>query len=94
MSVSPLQYTDLRDLLYDLLLENGVDVEFGSEVVKIDPWHPFVSLSTGRVVYGDIIVGADGASGITRKIVAGGSEKEISGPYPHYRYEQSNVLPR
>ena len=68
-----------------MILEAGVDVEFGSEVVKIEPWHPFVTLSTGGVVYGDVIIGADGASGITRRVVAGGSEKEIAGPYPHFR---------
>ena len=79
------QYIDLRDLLYELVLETGVDVEFGSEVVKVDAWHPSVSLSTGEVIYGDVIVGADGAFGITRKSITGESENEIPGPYPHFR---------
>ena len=80
------QYTDLRDLLHGLLPETGVDVEFDSEVVKIDPWHPSVTLTNGAVIYGDVIIGADGADGITRRVVASDSEKDIAGPYPHFRY--------
>lgn len=50
-------------------MANGAKVRLGTEVTGIDPAEGKVRLSTGEVLSGDVIVGADGAKGLTRPLV-------------------------
>lgn len=71
-------------MLYELALNAGVRVDFNSEVVRVDPNGPSVTLSSGRQITADIIVGADGGQSIVRSVVVGREEKEKIGPYTGY----------
>ncbi|ESK84841.1 FAD/NAD-P-binding domain-containing protein [Moniliophthora roreri MCA 2997] len=60
-----IQHAKLRDLLYEAVDFSGVDFRFNAEVVKIDPETAVVTLRSGEIVRGDVIVGADGLQGIS-----------------------------
>ena len=65
------QYTDLHRTLYDVATRAGVEVHFGSEVVSIDPSTYSVRDAQGNVYTADLLVGADGALGLGRKVLGG-----------------------
>jgi salicylate hydroxylase len=44
----------------------GADIRFGAHVTSIDPDYHRVTMASGEVVSADVIVGADGAEGLTR----------------------------
>ena len=71
-------------MMYDLVEEAGIKVDFGSEVTDIDTEAPAVSLADGRCINADLIVGADGPLGITRQNVVGHKEELEIGPYATY----------
>jgi 2-polyprenyl-6-methoxyphenol hydroxylase-like FAD-dependent oxidoreductase len=64
-----LRYSDLRARLVQLAIDAGADVRHGVKVVHVDPQLPAVHLATGETWIGDLIVGADGADGITQRAV-------------------------
>lgn len=51
---------DYHEVLWDIAQELGVELRLGSEAEEIDFDGPSVRLTTGEVVQGDVIVGADG----------------------------------
>ncbi|KAF8510993.1 FAD/NAD(P)-binding domain-containing protein [Hysterangium stoloniferum] len=60
---------DVHRLLFDLTRDAGVDIRLGCKVSKIDPVAPSVMLETGEIIYGDIVIGADGDQSIVRDVV-------------------------
>ena len=58
------KYGQLWDLLYHTAIRSGTEYHFDAEVVCVDLEQTFVTLETGEVVSGDVIVGADGLHGL------------------------------
>lgn len=84
-----LQYGDLLTVLKELAVEVGVTVRPDADVstisTKPDP-RPSVTLSTGEVLYCDVIVGADGFSGQCRRSLYGQVEQPVFTWRGLYRY--------
>jgi len=64
---------DLHKLLYDLVASH-VTILLGSPVTRCDPdpVSPSVTLKSGKVVRGDLIIGADGIKSFIQRVVSGG----------------------
>ena len=61
---------DLHRLLFDLA-EPHMTLRLNSTVVSVDPEGPSVTLKSGEVVRGDLVVGADGIKSLTQQVVLG-----------------------
>lgn len=59
---SVIHRADYRRILFEEARKLGATVEFGSQAVGIDCSCGYVHLDDGRVVAGDVVVGADGQS--------------------------------
>lgn len=46
-----------------------MEVRFGAEVMHVDPEEARITLASGDVLTGDVIIGADGEFGISRKVI-------------------------
>jgi salicylate hydroxylase len=68
-------YAALRTLLLGAARAAGAAVRFGARVVAIDDARARVTLESGEVVEADIVVGADGARGVTRAALFEGAEE-------------------
>ncbi|KFY25049.1 hypothetical protein V491_01919 [Pseudogymnoascus sp. VKM F-3775] len=64
-----------HDALYQRALELGVEVRLASRVENYDLSSPSLTLSSGEVVSGDLIVAADGIKSAARKLVLEGEDK-------------------
>ncbi|KAI0691115.1 FAD/NAD(P)-binding domain-containing protein [Cytidiella melzeri] len=66
-----MKHEDIHRLLHRLALSAGAQVEFGVTVTEVCPGvsNPFVTLSTGEVIFADVIIGADGRDSFVRKVV-------------------------
>lgn len=64
-----LQMGDLRRLLYKVALSCGAKFRLGTRIVSVDTLDTTVTLDSGEVLKADVIVGADGSSGISRQIL-------------------------
>ena len=62
---------DFRGILYDAAVEMGAEVRVGCGVASIDPMERTVTLASGEVVTADVIVGADGIHGVSRRALLG-----------------------
>ncbi|EIN04497.1 FAD/NAD(P)-binding domain-containing protein [Punctularia strigosozonata HHB-11173 SS5] len=63
---------DFHSLLYDLVKgQDSVEIRLRSTVVGVDPEVPSVTLQTGEVVKGDMLIGADGVKSFVQHIVTG-----------------------
>jgi salicylate hydroxylase len=60
----------LRARLVQLATDVGADIRHNAKIVHVDPQRPAVHLATGETWIGDLIVGADGADGITQRVVS------------------------
>ncbi|KAK0116576.1 hypothetical protein ONS96_012433 [Cadophora gregata f. sp. sojae] len=58
-----------QKLLYDAAIELGVQVRLSSRVKSLDENVPSVRLTTGDVIKGDIIIGADGIKSTVRSTI-------------------------
>lgn len=81
---------DLHRLLFDLVADtNDVVVRLNSTVRHLDPKNergrPSVTLATGEVVHGDLIIGADGVKSKIR-------QARLSPTNPHFLAETSLSL--
>ncbi|CAL1707949.1 unnamed protein product [Somion occarium] len=74
-----LHYGDLRRVLKDLASEAGAVIRSSARVTSISigeqGQRPFVTLSSGETLEADVLVGADGISGISRQSVVGQVER-------------------
>ena len=64
--------------MYKLASDAGVRFSFDSEVVTLHPHESSVILSSGEIVYGDIIIGADGSRSIVRRYLNPENEEDGS----------------
>ncbi|KAF9072444.1 hypothetical protein BDP27DRAFT_413861 [Rhodocollybia butyracea] len=64
-------YGALQALLYRTALSSGASIRFGAKVVSLSPCskYPSVTLACGEVIHADVLVGADGVNGVTRKYI-------------------------
>ena len=51
---------ELQQILYDATTSRGIDVRFGIRIDSIDMDAPSLTLTDGKVLTFDLIVGADG----------------------------------
>ncbi|KIJ35748.1 hypothetical protein M422DRAFT_108987, partial [Sphaerobolus stellatus SS14] len=58
-------------LLLKLARESGVKIRLGCKVTSINPETPSVTLASGEVIRGDVVVGADGDRSVVRDTVLG-----------------------
>ena len=61
---------DFHKLLFDLAAPS-MTLRLKSTVVAVDPDAPSATLSTGEVVRGDLIIGADGVKSLVQQVVLG-----------------------
>ncbi|GJE85640.1 FAD-dependent monooxygenase [Phanerochaete sordida] len=66
-----LSHEDLRAILYDAAVKAGAEIRTGCIVSSIEPETRTVTLASGETLTAGVIVGADGATGLVRKVVAG-----------------------
>ncbi|KAF9459024.1 hypothetical protein BDZ94DRAFT_1062718 [Collybia nuda] len=64
-----IHYGDLRNLLYDTAISHGAEVIFDARAACIDADNQTITLASGKVLRADVIVGADGASGVSRQLL-------------------------
>ena len=74
-----LHRADLHKILSDLAAP-FMALRLNSRVVDVDPDAPSVTLASGEVVYGDLVVGADGIRSMVQRVVLGYTQPaEMSG---------------
>ncbi len=74
-----LHRADLHKILFDLAAP-FMTLRLSSTVVDVDPKVPSVTLASGEVVHGDLVIGADGIKSATQQVVLGYTQPaEISG---------------
>ena len=61
---------DFHKLLFDLAAPN-MTLRLKSTVVAVDPEAPSLTLASGEVIHGDLILGADGVKSYVQQIVLG-----------------------
>ncbi|KZT69787.1 FAD/NAD(P)-binding domain-containing protein [Daedalea quercina L-15889] len=66
---------DLCRILHDAAVSQGAEVRYNARVVEIEPGDGAVKLASGDILRGDIIIGADGESGLCRRLVFGREER-------------------
>ncbi|KAJ7146797.1 hypothetical protein C8R44DRAFT_691229 [Mycena epipterygia] len=73
--------SDLITLLYEEALSYGVEFRLGTTAVSIDVEQVAITVDSGDVLQADVIIGADGISGITRQILL--EEEDVDEPADH-----------
>lgn len=63
------KHSELRKLLYDAALSRGVEIRLCAPVASIDAYERCVVLESGEKLRADVIIGADGPEGISRREV-------------------------
>ncbi|KAL9091419.1 MAG: hypothetical protein Q9165_004805 [Trypethelium subeluteriae] len=63
-----------------------VDLRYSSKVTEIDPDTATVTLQNGDQIHGDVVIGADGVSSVTRKMIKGGHETPFSSGKSAFRF--------
>jgi 2-polyprenyl-6-methoxyphenol hydroxylase-like FAD-dependent oxidoreductase len=87
------QHADLRALLLSAARANGVSIRFSSNVTSVGSAEACVTLSSGEVVEGDVVVAANGAESIIRSALCEGEEEVIRTPnLVLFRYSQTSFL--
>lgn len=56
-------------MLYNLAVKEGVEFRFNSTIVDADNIRVSVTLDSEEVLYGDVIIGADGFDSLLRQVV-------------------------
>lgn len=80
-----------RHLLCQVALAEGATVRSGTQVAYIDTLRGAITLESGEVIHGDVIIGADGGSGISRQLLLNETDSlDLPGPsgpqFSMYRY--------
>lgn len=55
-------------------------------MVEVDPSAPSITLCSGETIYGDVVVGADGPNGVSRKyVIQEDDEEDLPGHLAMYK---------
>lgn len=73
----PNQHSDLLQLLHETAVSLGAKIRMGVAVTGIDPETRRVKLTSGEILTGDVIVGADGATGVSRRLLELDDEEPV-----------------
>ncbi|KAF9459027.1 hypothetical protein BDZ94DRAFT_1062733 [Collybia nuda] len=65
------QHSAFWKLLFDTARAHGADIRLNTHVSSVDLRRQSVTLESGQVLQADIIIGADGPTGLTREILQG-----------------------
>lgn len=97
---------DLRRLLYNVAVSLGAEIRLGTTVQSVQPDDGAVTLVTGEVLAGDVLIGADGDRGLCREHVmneadegssiashGGSSVKTLPSPLNMYTYVHPRICP-
>ncbi|KAF9223161.1 FAD/NAD(P)-binding domain-containing protein [Gyrodon lividus] len=66
-----IQHAELYAMLYNLAKKAGVNVQYNTKVISVDPWAGTVTTAKGAKMSADIVIGADGSRSIVRPVVVG-----------------------
>lgn len=80
-----LQYMDLRGLLYEKAQSLGAEIRTGCIVSSIDSEARTVTLASGESLTADVIIAADGPSGVGRTALIGRETESTPGGYVLYQ---------
>ncbi|KAF7375625.1 6-hydroxynicotinate 3-monooxygenase [Mycena sanguinolenta] len=61
--------SDLRKMMYNVAVKHGATVRLDTTAVAVDPERRAVTLASGETLTADVIVGADGVSGLIRPLL-------------------------
>ncbi|TFY56830.1 hypothetical protein EVJ58_g7408 [Rhodofomes roseus] len=64
-------HAELHRILSDAAVAHGVNIRYDAQVVSIDPDLGQVRLASGDTLSADVIIGADGETGISRDVLVG-----------------------
>ncbi|KAF9245252.1 hypothetical protein BU15DRAFT_71011 [Melanogaster broomeanus] len=67
-----MHYQDLHAILLSAAQSAGVRISYNTTVTKVSANPPRVRLASGKTLYADLIIGADGSHSIAREVVEGG----------------------
>ncbi|KAF5379818.1 hypothetical protein D9615_005791 [Tricholomella constricta] len=82
------RHSALRRLLYDVAISCGAEVRLNTKVAAIDPEERTVTLEgSGEQLRADVVVGADGLGGLTRRILHHASEEPHMGAMDMFRHD-------
>jgi 2-polyprenyl-6-methoxyphenol hydroxylase-like FAD-dependent oxidoreductase len=59
----------VHNKLFRLAQDAGVEIRLGCRVTSVNPYRPSVTLDSGEIVQGDMVVGADGDQSYVRDVV-------------------------
>lgn len=82
----PTQHGDLHDILRESALAAGATIRTMTPVSHVDSRGPAVVLSSGERIRCDVVIGADGAQGVMRKLVLGRDVAGASDERYVYKY--------
>ncbi|KAJ6615880.1 hypothetical protein B0H10DRAFT_2039390 [Mycena sp. CBHHK59/15] len=60
---------DVRKMMYDVAVAKGATIRLNATAVAVDPERRIVTLASGENLKADVIVGAEGASGLVRPLL-------------------------
>ncbi|KAJ7511066.1 hypothetical protein B0H11DRAFT_1953873 [Mycena galericulata] len=63
------ELADLRKMLYDVAVGQGADIRLDTTAVAVDPQRRAVTLDSGNTLTADVIIGAEGVSGLVRPLL-------------------------
>ncbi|KAJ7629716.1 hypothetical protein DFH06DRAFT_1304022 [Mycena polygramma] len=61
--------SDLRKMMHDVAVSQGATIRLNSTAVAVDPERRSVTLDSGETLTADVIIGADGISGLVRPLL-------------------------
>ncbi|KAG6838339.1 hypothetical protein C0991_012509, partial [Blastosporella zonata] len=69
----------LRNLLYELAIFSGAVVRLGTKVSSVDAASQTITLADSKEqLRADVIVGADGVDGLTRRLVSPPAKEDLT----------------
>ncbi|KAJ7239371.1 hypothetical protein B0H12DRAFT_80060 [Mycena haematopus] len=61
--------SDLRKMMYTVAVKQGATIQLNTTAVAVDPERRVVTLDSGETLTADVIIGADGVSGLIRPLL-------------------------
>ncbi|KAJ7162331.1 hypothetical protein C8R46DRAFT_1164441 [Mycena filopes] len=83
---------DLRKMMYDVAVRQGATIRLSTTAVAVDPGKRAVTLDSGEILTADVIIGADGISGLVRPLLL--AEQDIPEPVEPSLSMYSAIVPQ